>query len=128
MASRRIEDLHPDMQPKAVAFERACNQAGLPILIYMTYRSNAEQDALYAKGRTLPGSKVTNAKGGMSDHNFTLNGKPASKAFDAVPTQNGKPVWNNAALWDKMGALAKSVGLKWGGDWKKFVDKPHCYI
>jgi peptidoglycan L-alanyl-D-glutamate endopeptidase CwlK len=129
MASRKIEDLHPDLQNPAREFVIECEREGIPVLIYMTYRSNEEQNELYARGRTAPGRKVTNAKGGQSDHNFTINGKPASKAFDAVPTIDGKPVWvASSPLWDKMGAIAKKVGLRWGGDWKGFVDKPHCYI
>nr|WP_295770097.1 M15 family metallopeptidase [Rhodoferax sp.] len=35
-------------------------------------RSCAEQDALYAQGRTAPGNKVTNAKSGDSNHNFGI--------------------------------------------------------
>lgn len=141
MASRNIEDLHPDLQKIIPKFNAECEKEGLSVLIYMTYRTNKEQNDLYAQGRTVKssigpyggkrplGRTVTNAKGGQSDHNFTINGKPASKAFDAVPTIGGKPVWAaSSPLWDKMGAIAKKVGLRWGGDWKGFVDKPHCYI
>lgn len=42
-----------------------------------TVRTNAEQDHLYAQGRTRPGVIVTNAKGGDSEHNYAL-------AFDIV--------------------------------------------
>jgi peptidoglycan L-alanyl-D-glutamate endopeptidase CwlK len=101
-------------------------------LIYMTYRSPEEQNELYAKGRTKPGKIVTNAKGGQSDHNFTLDGKPASKAFDAVPLRKiegkNRAVWNDPKLWALMGEVAERIGLKWGGNWKNFVDKPHFYI
>ena len=128
MASRNTEDLHPDLQPLAKKFEAECAKEGVTALIYMTYRPDKEQDELYALGRTKPGKKVTNAKGGKSDHNFTINGKPASKAFDAVPLIHGKAVWNDATLWAKMGKVAARVGLQWGGNWKGFVDKPHFYI
>jgi peptidoglycan L-alanyl-D-glutamate endopeptidase CwlK len=132
MASRRIDDLHPDLQGKAREFVQECKKEGIEVLIYMTYRSNEEQNELYAKGRTAPGPKVTNAKGGQSDHNFMLDGKPAAKAFDAVPLRviEGKkrPVWNDPKLYELMGEVAERVGLKWGGNWKKFVDRPHFYI
>jgi hypothetical protein len=35
-------------------------------------RTFAEQDALYAQGRTRKGLRVTNAKGGQSYHNYGL--------------------------------------------------------
>lgn len=128
MASRKIEDLHPDLQTKAREFVIECEREDIPVLIYMTYRSNEEQDELYARGRTVPGKKVTNAKGGQSDHNFMIDDKPAAKAFDAVPLRLGKAIWNDPVLWSKMGEIAGKIGLKWGGNWKKFVDKPHFYI
>ncbi|MDD3002121.1 MAG: M15 family metallopeptidase [Candidatus Riflebacteria bacterium] len=132
MASRSLDDLHPKLRNLAKTFKKICLREGVPVLIYMTYRSNEDQDELYAQGRTKPGNIVTNVKGGKSDHNFTLNGKPASLAFDAVPirkTDNGDAlIWNDPNLWAKMGDIAQEIGLKWGGNWKKFVDKPHFYI
>lgn len=85
MPSRKLEDLHPTLQPIVGKFLERCEAAGLNILITCTYRSSAEQDALYAQGRTKPGAKVTHARGGQSRHNDTLDGKPASTAFDIVP-------------------------------------------
>ena len=52
MASRKIEDLHPKLQPLALAFKRACRDRGVDVLIYMTYRSCQEQNDLYQQGRT----------------------------------------------------------------------------
>ncbi|HAE37844.1 MAG TPA: peptidase M15 [Candidatus Riflebacteria bacterium] len=132
MASRKIEDLHPTLQPLARQFVQLCKKDGIDVLIYMTWRSNAEQDDLYALGRTKPGKKVTMLPGGRSDHNHTVNGKPASLAFDAVPQRlvDGRKVaiWNDPALWARMGEIAAEIGLSWGGTWKKFVDKPHFYL
>ncbi len=128
MASRSLEDLHPILKTLAEKFKKACFSRGVNVLIYMTYRSNEEQDQLYAQGRTKPGKIVTNAKGGQSAHNHTINGIPASLAFDAVPLINKQCQWNDNWLWKQMGEAAKEVGLKWGGNWKKFVDKPHFYI
>lgn len=132
MSSRSLDDLHPNLQNLAKVFKNICSHEGVPVLIYMTYRSNEEQDELYAQGRTKPGKIVTYAKGGKSDHNFTLNGKPASLAFDAVPvrkTEHGDVlIWNDPDLWKKLGEVARELNLKWGGNWKKFIDKPHFYI
>ncbi len=132
MASRKIEDLHPDLQQKARDFVAECKAEGIDVLIYCTYRSSAEQDDLYALGRTKPGKKVTNLPGGRSDHNFAIDGKPAAKAFDAAPQRmmnsRKEVVWNDPELWKIMGQVAERVGLLWGGNWKKFRDQPHFYI
>ncbi|QYF95753.1 M15 family metallopeptidase [Massilia sp. PAMC28688] len=76
------------------------------------------QDAIYAQGRTKPGPKVTNAKGGQSAHQFRC-------AFDFVPTVNGKAMWNDAKAYDTCGKIAEALGFEWGGRYTN-VDKPHC--
>ena len=88
---------------------------GLDVLIYCTLRSCAEQDALYALGRTVRGGVVTNCKGGLSLHNPDKNG--LAWAFDAVPVVSGVCQWDNAALIKKMGACGESAGLEWAGRW-----------
>ncbi|ASJ25332.1 M15 family metallopeptidase [Laribacter hongkongensis] len=104
MPSRKIEDLHPALQPLCLEFKRRCADAGLDILITCTYRSNEEQNQLYAQGRNgKPGSRVTNAKGGQSEHNNTIQGQPASRAFDIVPLVNGKPVWRRSPAFSSSG-------------------------
>ena len=42
---------------------------------------------------------------------------------DVVQLVNGKADWN--CDWDAIAKIAKSFGFAWGGDWKKFKDKPH---
>jgi peptidoglycan L-alanyl-D-glutamate endopeptidase CwlK len=129
MASRRIEDLHPSLQPLARDFIAKAQAAGLDPLITCTYRSNAEQAELYAQGRTKPGKVVTNARPGQSLHNHTEGGKPAAKAFDIVPLVQGKPQWQAThPHWHQLGALGKSLGLEWAGDWRTFREYPHFQL
>ena len=124
--SRKLEDLHPKLQPIARQFLAECAAAGLDILITCTYRSPAEQAAEYAKGRTAPGEITTWAKPGQSKHNHEIGGKPASLAFDIVPMQNGKCQWSKAhPAWKQAAAIGKKLGLSWAGDWRKFVEYPH---
>jgi peptidoglycan L-alanyl-D-glutamate endopeptidase CwlK len=127
MSSRRIEDLHPDLQPLCRAFLEQARTEGVDVLITCTYRSNAEQDALYAQGRTTPGRIVTNAKAGQSAHNFTLNGQPAAKAFDVVPLVDGKPQWDAShPAWQELGKIGMGLGLNWyGAPGSKFREFPH---
>ena len=115
MASRSLDDLTPSMRELTVKFLAGCEQAGIDALIYCTMRSFAEQNALYAQGRTTPGHIVTNAKAGQSSHNPDTFGK--ARAFDAVPLLHGKPQWNDAKTYLRMGEIAESVGLKWAGRW-----------
>jgi peptidoglycan L-alanyl-D-glutamate endopeptidase CwlK len=116
--SRDINDLHPKVKAMAEAFLSACEKNGLEVAIYSTYRDHESQNDLYSQGRTKPGKKVTNAKGGDSFHNWRV-------AFDAAPKVNGKINWDNIKLFTKMGEIGESVGLEWGGRWVRFIDRPH---
>lgn len=126
MPSRDINDLHPQLQPLAKEFIALCKKAGVELLITCTYRSNEEQNELYAAGRTKlnmdnldnPYATVTKARGGESEHNFMLSGKPAAKAFDVVPLINGKAEWNTSHIaWAVIGNV-----------WKKGIKNREYYL
>lgn len=116
--SRKIDDLHPHVQPLCETFLVECRKSGIDILITSTYRDIESQNALYAQGRTRPGRIVTNAKGGQSFHNYCV-------AFDTVPVVHGKPDWDNEDLWLSIGHIGKTCGLDWAGDWRSFKESPH---
>jgi peptidoglycan LD-endopeptidase CwlK len=117
--SRKIDDLHPKVATMCRQFVAKCAEAGIDVLITSTYRDHASQNALYAQGRTTPGKRVTNAKGGQSWHNWRC-------AFDFVPLVNGKAQWNDAATFKRCGSIAESIGLEWAGRWKRFPEMAHC--
>ena len=116
MASRSLADLAQPVEQAARLMLDKCRAAGIDLLIYCTLRSNNEQAALYAQGRTAPGVIVTNAKPGQSMHNPDKTGK--AWAFDAVPLINGKAAWDNAPLIDKVGLIGEACGLEWAGRWR----------
>jgi hypothetical protein len=121
MASRKIEDLHPLMQPIARKFlEQADSILGdKQAFITDGYRSFEEQTKLYAQGRTAPGSIVTNAKAGQSPHNFGL-------AIDVAFRGDGTTqAIYSLDLYKKLVPLATSLSLTWGGSWSGFHDNPH---
>ena len=89
--SRKIEDLQLIVAAKCRAFIAACAANGIDALITSTYRDAESQNALYAQGRTAPGRKVTNVRGGDSFHNHRC-------AFDFVPVVSGKAIWDDAKL------------------------------
>ena len=117
VSDKRIQSLHPSIRMQATDFikEANSNSDGTLIRVAQGFRTYAEQDALYAQGRTTSGNKVTNAKGGYSNHNFGL-------ALDIVGITNGKIDYN--LDWKSLSTLGKSKEFEWGGDWK-FKDKPH---
>lgn len=100
----------------ARAFLDECGACGLPVLIYCTLRSNEEQEALYAQGRTTPGPIVTNARAGESMHNPDALGY--AWAFDAVPLRDGVAAWNDDIRISQMGVCGEAVGLEWAGRWR----------
>lgn len=61
--ARDIKQLHPRLQAIIPVLLETCKAQGISIKIGECYRSMAEQDALYAQGRTAPGNIVINAKG-----------------------------------------------------------------
>lgn len=123
MASRALSDLRPEVRPLADAFLAACAAAGIDLLVTCTLRSNDEQAALYAQGRTTPGHIVTDAPPGRSAHNYGL-------ALDVVPMVNGKPDWNGSdPVWAQVGALGQAAGLTWlGAPDSPFPEKPHMEL
>ena len=107
---RNIEKLHPKVRNKATEFiNRVEKELGIKLRVTSTLRTFAEQDKLYAQGRTTKGGIVTNAKGGESNHNF-------GTALDVVPIVNGQADWKTTAdTWNKIAKVGKSLGFEWGG-------------
>lgn len=121
MTQRSLSGLNPKLKPLAEQFIDIAVQQGIGVVITQGYRSSAEQDRLYQQGRTTKGPIVTNAKPGSSKHNYGV-------AFDvALVDERGQPTWKSSTpgVWDKLGQIGESLGLKWGGRWKGFVDRPH---
>ncbi len=112
-----IATLLPQVQPLARALVQKAALSGIRIKIISGLRTYAEQDELYAQGRTKPGSKVTNARGGYSNHNFGI-------AFD-VGVFEGQKYLPDSVKYKAVGALGTDLGLEWGGNWKSIVDQPH---
>lgn len=120
MTDRNITDLAPSMQILAQQFLDDCEAAHLNVKIIQTYRSTAEQDALYQQGRTMPGKIVTHAQGGQSPHEcVNADGTPGSRAIDfGVFTAAGQYVTDGTdPRYRQVGEIGKKLGLDYGGDW-----------
>ena len=119
-SERVIATLLPHVKPYARALYFKARDNGIAINIISGTRTYAEQDALYAQGRTTAGSIVTNARGGYSNHNFGI-------AFD-VGVFSGNRYLPESPLYKAVGALGLELGLEWGGNWKTIVDQPHFQL
>lgn len=116
----RLARVNPQLANRIRLMAAELKKQGITIIATSGLRTFAEQDALYAQGRTKPGGIVTNARGGQSLHNYGL-------AVDVVPLgANGQPNWQAAeSVWQKIGAAGRSFGMEWGGNWTSFKDRPH---
>ena len=120
-SEKNIATLVPSARIKAREWLLKCLDAGINVKIIAGNRTYQEQAALYAQGRTAPGSKVSNARPGYSWHNFAV-------AWDFVVFDaSGQPQWDSP-LMKKCGEIAESLGLEWGGRWTSFQDIPHIQI
>lgn len=118
-SSSLISTLRAELQPKIRTLLEQAAAAGIPLVVTSATRTAAEQDRLYAQGRTTPGAVVTDVRAGGSYHNYGL------AADVALLGPNGQPTWpEDDALWTRIGAIGKSLGLTWGGSFPK-PDRPH---
>jgi peptidoglycan L-alanyl-D-glutamate endopeptidase CwlK len=115
-----IEKLLPEVREYARALVKRAAAISIEVKVIGGLRTYAEQDALYAQGRTQPGQKVTNAKGGESNHNFGI-------AFD-VGIFEGRNYLPASPAYDVVGAIGTEIGLEWGGHWTSLIDKPHYQL
>jgi peptidoglycan L-alanyl-D-glutamate endopeptidase CwlK len=150
--SRSLIDLHPEVRWRAEKVLEAASEISIPILIYFTLRSFAEQQALYDQGRKTPGIRcrhdgktweigtcyrhplglpVTWAQAGESYHNYGV-------AFDFCIDPPGPGVSWEIAIdlnrdrisdYTQVGELGESLGLQWGGRWPEpKKDRPHFQL
>lgn len=131
----RIKLLHPKLREEVAEIydeiSRALSGRSICRFAY-TLRTFSEQADLYAKGRTKPGPKVTNAGPGLSYHNYGLaldivllvdkdgNGTFESAVWDVKSDFDG----DKKSDWMEVVTIFKQHGWSWGGDWR-FYDPPH---
>lgn len=119
----RLTTVWPPLADKVRELARQLAAEDIAIVVVQGLRTYAEQDVLYAQGRTTPGKIVTNAPGGHSWHNFGL-------AVDCAPKNPYHGIdWNpNHPRWKRMEALGVALGLTSGASWVRLVDAPHFQV
>src|SRR5437867_4031964 len=109
--SRFLDDLSDEMKPLAFELLARCTEAGIPVVVVYTGRTQEEQDGLYAQGRTTPGKIVTWTR----DSKHVM--KPPdmkSQAIDICPLEtyqlhgSDKLAWSTSdPVWQRIGAIGE---------------------
>lgn len=127
--------LHPKIRAEVIQLiDKAEEQMpGVAIRIVQGLRTFQEQHELYAKGRTKPGPRVTNSKGGQSYHNYGLaidfalmydrdnNGTYEVLSWDIVKDFDR----DGESDWMEVVDIFEQAGYVWGGRFTSIKDNPH---
>lgn len=124
ISTARLQEVNPALAAKIEQMDNILTGENILVRVVQGLRTWAQQDALYAQGRTAPGAIVTNARGGESWHNFGC-------AVDLTPSRDGidakfNPDWNEShPNWQRLVTLGESLGLTSGKSWG---DAPHLQL
>lgn len=127
---RTLDQLHPKLRAAIIMILAAMAEIGYPMMVTDTIRTADEQKVLFAKGRSIPGSIVTNCDGIIKRSNHQLHADGFGHAVDCCFVVNGAPSWDEHLPWKAYGALGVALGLAWGGDWPtgSLHDLPHLEL
>jgi len=117
-SEKNLATVQPQLQKLGRELLRRLAAEGLTFKVTSGNRTQAEQDALYAQGRSKskPGPVVTWTR--RSRH---IGGR----AIDLTLFYGKNPVWESRH-YDRAGEIGEELGLVWGGRWKGGkTDKPH---
>jgi hypothetical protein len=124
----KLRGVHPKLVEIVTGIIRAMHERGYTMTVTDGVRTVAQQQALYAKGRTAPGGIVTNADGIVKKSNHQPHSDGLGHAVDMCFVVNGQPSWDASLPWSLYGQIAKNEGCVWGGDWHSISDRPHIEL
>jgi peptidoglycan L-alanyl-D-glutamate endopeptidase CwlK len=114
-SEKNLATVQPELAKLGRELLRRLAAEGLTFRVTSGNRTQAEQAALYAQGRTARGPRVT----------WTLKSRHiGGRAIDLTLFSGKNPVWESKH-YDRAGEVGKQLGLVWGGDWKRTKDLPH---
>lgn len=142
MDSTKLDGLHPTLAAKVQTLLATMHGLGYPMMVTDGLRTLAQQQRIYALGRTVQGlhatldrpmgSTVTDCDGIHSKSNHQAHADGWGHAVDCTFLDSaGQPSWAERWPWDTYGAEAKKLGLKWGGDFHHTSfgpDRPHIEL
>lgn len=132
----RVNLLHPKIREEVkILIEQAETKLGqyAAIRIVQGFRTFPEQAALYAQGRTAPGSIVTNSKAGQSYHNYgtaidfaILYDKDKNGTFEALSWDLMADTDHDGERdWMEVVDTFEAANYVWGGRFHSIKDNPH---
>ena len=115
---KRVMTLHPNARLKFAEFISKVQEKGYLVVITSGYRDFEKQAQLHRENSN-------NAKAGYSNHNYGY-----AIDINILDPKTGDTLLRKAssvADWEKSGivAIAKKLGLEWGGDFKNYHDPVH---
>jgi len=115
---KRVMTLHPHARIKYAEFISKVQEKGYLVVITSGYRDFEKQAQLHRENSN-------NAKAGYSNHNYGY-----AIDINILDPKTGDTLLRKAssvADWEKSGivAIAKKLGLEWGGDFKNYHDPVH---
>lgn len=120
--------LHPLLVSAITTVLQQMRCMGHPMRVTDRVRTIAQQQALYAKGRTVPGRIVTQADGIRSKSNHQAQADGYGHAVDCTFIDDqGTPRWLDSDPWALYGVLIEYQRLVWGGRWSH-PDRPHAEL
>ncbi len=115
---RDLAELLPAAQTACRLLFQECFKAGIKnIFITETYRSQERQKYLYSQGRTRPGQIVT----------WTLTSNHKSRLAWDIAVGPPRSLYDVTTL-NRVGSIARKLGITWGGDWVGSIDRPHFEV
>lgn len=121
-----LNGLHPELVAKVARVLDVMARANRPMKVVQGVRTVEEQQALYARGRTTKGPRVTNADGIKARSRHQVQADGFGHAVDCAFV--GPEPFAEDQPWLLYGTVAKDQGLIWGGDWSSFPDRPHIEL
>lgn len=127
---RRVALLHPkvrDEVARLIGVAETLFPTTIAIRVVQGMRTIAEQDALYAQGRSRPGKIVTNARGGKSYHNYglawdmaLLYDKDGNGVYEELSWDMAKDFdLDGMPDWLEVVQVFTAAGWTWGADWDR---------
>lgn len=111
--SDELQYLRADVRVNCEKFLALCKEAGLNVKVTQTVRDDAYQKYLVSKGYASKNASRP-----------TFHSVKAGLAFDICKNVRGHE-YDDLSFFACCGQIGKQVGFSWGGDWKKFPDRPH---
>lgn len=117
----RLKGVHPELVRRLSPI-----LDGLKMVVIQGVRTVAQQQALYAQGRTAPGAIVTYKDGVVHKSNHQPHDDGYGHAVDCG--FYGPDPFAESHDWEAYGRAVEAAGLRWGGHFHGLVDRPHAEL